>query len=184
LYKTFATAKTAFSNLATGMQAGNGFGDLTMVYGMAALNDPNPSVVHASEFDTAEKAQGWLQAFFGTKEKFFEGDRLTPLARQKVLENGTRIYRERSTNFQEELRPVYGRALQNAGLTFSDVVPELALTIRQGQGTAPLLSGPMTEQEIQLNMLESNKQRQAQGKPPATRAQIIDGLRKLGYQVP
>jgi hypothetical protein len=178
LYVRFSAAKTGFSNVATGMQQGNGFGDLTMIFGLATLNDPNPSVVRQEDFRTAAQAQGWLQRFFGTKERFFEGDLLTPEGRKKVLDNATRLYRERIANFREEMEPVYGGALQKVGLTFEDVMPELAMQVRQGQG-----AGPMTQQGVDQELARVNAKLRAAGMPPVTRDEVLQSFQRRGIEV-
>ena len=111
------------------------------------------------------------------------------------------VYEKASGNFQRaknplemqesiaSMRRIAMKALVNANVARrmyaeTGTLPDFNLEGAAPAGQPQSAPAPMTSQEIDLNLIETNKLRKAQGKPEVTRAQIIDGLRKLGHEVP
>jgi hypothetical protein len=106
------------------LQQGTGFGDLSAIFAFMRVLDPN-SVVRETEFRNAEEASGWLQRVLNLSGKVVSGNRLTPVARQKILamtnslsetqkktyDAKTKLYRAQAERFKVDpklLIPDYG----------------------------------------------------------------------------
>lgn len=125
------------------LQQGTGFGDLSAIFAFMRVLDPN-SVVRETEFRNAEEASGWLQRVLNLKGKVVSGNRLTPVARQKILamtnslsetqrqtyEKKAKLYESQAKRFKVDPKliiPDYGDSTSGATQADRDYIKSLGI---------------------------------------------------------
>lgn len=100
--KEFIEIRNGFERVNTGANRNDSVGDLALVNGYARMLDPG-GVVRPSEFKTVEEAQGFFQQLLNTKDKIFEGDRLTEKMRATFADGAKDLYNDRLDDHQKAI---------------------------------------------------------------------------------
>ncbi|CAM3467111.1 hypothetical protein [Parendozoicomonas haliclonae] len=83
--KGFASQVMNYRKLRTALESASGAGDIAAIFNFMKANDPQ-SVVRESEFDLGAQAAGVYAAMSNLFEKYKDGTRLPPEARQQFLD--------------------------------------------------------------------------------------------------
>lgn len=121
-FKLYQDVRNGYQNVRIGAETDSGQGDLAIINGMAKILDPN-STVMSGEARNVETAQGELERWFNSPQRFFEGDRLTPENRQRFLRLAHAMAKEKLTTAQTELKTVYGPLAKEGNIDFEQLVP-------------------------------------------------------------
>jgi soluble lytic murein transglycosylase-like protein len=121
-FKLYQDVRNGYQNVRIGAESDSAQGDLAITNGMAKILDPTGSVL-TGEARNIEEAQGQLQRWFNSPQKFFEGDRLTPENRQRFLKLAHAVTKEKLTTAQTELRTIYGPLAKEGNIDFEQLVP-------------------------------------------------------------
>ena len=121
-FKLYQDVRNGFQNVRIGAETDSGQGDLAIINGMAKILDPN-STVMSGEARNVETAQGELERWFNSPQRFFQGDRLTPENRQRFLRLAHAMATEKLTTAQGELKTVYGPLAKEGNIDFEQLVP-------------------------------------------------------------
>jgi hypothetical protein len=121
-FKIYQEVRNGYQNVQVGAQRDSSEGDLALIYGLAKILDPG-SVVRESEFATVAAAQGKLQQLLNTPQRFFEGDRLTPENRKKLLSMAQELKNQKLSTAARELRQVYEPLAREGNIQFSQLLP-------------------------------------------------------------
>lgn len=121
-FQTYQAVRNGYQNVQIGADGNNAIGDLAIVNGIAKIFDPSSAVMRG-EAATVEEAQGRLQVILNSPQRFFEGDRLTPQARQSILALAQTLARRKLTTAEKELRQVYEPFAKEGGFQFSQLLP-------------------------------------------------------------
>jgi hypothetical protein len=176
LTKTYREVTDAYGRIVESSKRNTAAGNISLTYAFMKMNDPT-SVVREGEYATAQNAGGVPERIRAQYNKALSGAFLDPVVVQDFVQQAQTLYDQHTRDYTKT-RTQY-RELATRNQANPDNVT-LDYTSTAQKPTAL----PMTPQEIDLNLAETNKQLAAQGKPLKTRQDIIDGLRKLGYQVP
>jgi hypothetical protein len=98
--KNMITVSESFKKIQSAAASASAAGDLSLVYGIAKLQDPD-SAVKEGEYATVEAARGvdpTLKAFIA---KFKTGQRLTPEQRADFLNQARKIYAAQKSQYQQ-----------------------------------------------------------------------------------
>jgi hypothetical protein len=121
-HKLFQDVRSGYQNVRIGAERDDAAGDLALISGLARIIDPG-GTVHEGEFRNVEEAQGVLQKYLNTPQKFFEGDRLTPENRRKLLSLAHALAKEKLTTARTELTSVYGPLAKEGNIEMSQLLP-------------------------------------------------------------
>jgi soluble lytic murein transglycosylase-like protein len=135
-FKLYQDVRNGYQNVRIGAATDSGQGDLAIINGMAKILDPN-STVMSGEAKNVETAQGELERWFNSPQRFFAGDRLTPENRQRFLRLAHAMAKEKLTTARTELTAVYEPLAKEGNIQFSQLLPIEDLT--------PLGPGPNVE---------------------------------------
>jgi Transglycosylase SLT domain len=131
-FKLYQEVRNGYQNVQVGAKRDSSEGDLALIYGLAKILDPQ-GVVREQDFQTVASAQGKLQQLLNSPQRFFEGDRLTPANRQKLLTLATSLSNEKLTTAQKELRAVYEPLAKEGNIDFNQLLPLGDLKTSEGQ---------------------------------------------------
>jgi hypothetical protein len=131
-FKIYQGVRNGYQNVQVGAKSNSAQGDLAIINGMAKILDPE-GVVMTGEARNVEQAQGQLERWFMSPQKFFEGDRLTTTNRQKFLELARNVAQEKLTTAQQELRAVYEPLAKEGNIDFNQLLPLGDLKTPEGQ---------------------------------------------------
>jgi soluble lytic murein transglycosylase-like protein len=135
-FKLYQDVRNGYQNVRIGAQTDSGQGDLAIINGMAKILDPN-STVMSGEARNVETAQGELERWFNSPQRFFTGDRLTPENRQRFLKLAHAMATEKLTTARTELTSVYGPLAQEGKIEMGQLLPM--------EDLKPLGAGPNVE---------------------------------------
>ena len=121
-FKVYQDVRNGYQNVRIGAESDSAQGDLAIINGMAKILDPS-SAVMTGEARNVEEAQGQLQRWFNSPQRFFEGDRLTPDNRQRFLRMAHSLTKEKLTTAQTELKSVYEPLAKEGNIDFKQLLP-------------------------------------------------------------
>lgn len=107
--KDFIQVRDGYERVQAGANLGNGQGDLSLLFGYMKMLDPT-SVVRETEFANAETAMGEAQRILNIPEKFIQGNRLTPQARQQFVAAANALYNTKKVNYDNAVGYYSSRA--------------------------------------------------------------------------
>lgn len=131
-FKIYQQVRNGYQNVQVGAKSNSAVGDLAIINGLAKVLDPE-GVVMTGEARNVEEAQGQLQRWFNTPQKFFEGDRLAKENRPRFLELARQVAQEKLTTAQKELRAVYEPLAKEGNIAFDQLLPLSDLKTPEGQ---------------------------------------------------
>jgi soluble lytic murein transglycosylase-like protein len=121
-FKLYQDVRNGYQNVRIGAETDSGQGDLAIINGMAKILDPN-STVMSGEARNVETAQGELERWFNSPQRFFTGDRLTPDNRQRFLRLAHAMAKEKLATARAELTAVYEPLAKEGNMQFSQLLP-------------------------------------------------------------
>lgn len=121
-FKLYQDVRNGYQNVRIGAETDSGQGDLAIINGMAKILDPN-STVMSGEAKNVETAQGELERWFNSPQRFFTGDRLTPDNRQRFLRLAHAMATEKLTTARTELTTVYEPLAKEGNIDFKQLLP-------------------------------------------------------------
>jgi hypothetical protein len=176
LTKTYREVTDAYGRIVESSKRNTAAGNISLTYAFMKMNDPT-SVVREGEYATAQNAGGVPERIRAQYNKALSGAFLDPVVVQDFVQQAQTLYDQHTRDYTKTRTQYRDLATRNQANP-DNVTLDYTSTAQKPTAL------PMTPQEIDLNLAETNKQLAAQGKPLKTRQDIIDGLRKLGYQVP
>ena len=121
-FKIYQDVRNGYQNVKVGAASDSAQGDLAIFNGLAKILDPTSSVM-SGEAKNIEEAQGQLQMWFNSPQKFLEGDRISKENRPRFLKMAYDLAREKLTTAQTELKTVYGPLAKEGNIDFDQLVP-------------------------------------------------------------
>lgn len=177
LSRDYRTVRDAYSRVQAAGRNPSAVGDIALLFSFLKLLDPG-STVREGEFATTQNAAGVPDRVVAQYNRILRGERLAPETRADFLAQTERLYNRATQNY-EALRRQYGDLATRAGASRENVTLDFTATTgsseAQSPGAAP--GKTLTDATIAATM-RGLQQRGIQ----ATREQVIDALRKQGYQ--
>ena len=121
-FKLYQDVRNGYQNVRIGADTDSAQGDLAIINGMAKILDPS-STVMSGEARNVETAQGELERWFNSPQKFFTGDRISTENRPRFLKLAHAMATEKLATARTELTAVYGPLAKEGNIEFSQLLP-------------------------------------------------------------
>lgn len=165
LTKDYRVVSDSYRKIHQSAAAGNGAGDMSMLYSFVKLLDPN-SVVRESEFALAAQSGSYGERIQGAVERLLTGKRLPEGLRAEFLAEADNLYQSQKSGF-DKLTERYRGIANRRGLNAENVVGDYG----EGAGKTPAGRPPPGGYRAPLDGEDPNAMnRQASALPPGTPA--------------
>lgn len=121
-HKLYQDVRNGYQNVRIGAEADSAQGDLAIINGMAKILDPSGAVM-SGEARNVETAQGELERWFMSPQKFFTGDRISTENRPRFLKLAHAMATEKLTTARKELTAVYGPLAKEGNISMEQLLP-------------------------------------------------------------